>query len=749
MVNCLIRNMLYPIFLILIYLLLPFLSDAAGVATHLSHLIRIIDNNEINTYSPWLKAGSFFPDALYSCIPNKYWEEFAEFTHWPNFIIISLNYWNEKYGQTELARNSHDSLILKAFIQGVFTHQIVDASWHSLVDDYENDGLLKYIAEVEFEGDVQKAHNFIDTLGDFYTLHSWVDPMEMGSDSWKFFLQNDWALPIENDLMEIVKRSEIIKPHGITYTNLKYCVNRGYSALVAEVMSMKLDRKTILNESMKRHPRIMDLLKEYWMGGEWDNIVMIRNCMEHLNGYFKLNSPLYEKLTEESIQLCGNLPTTTKLTSHHNNQNILEIITTSFGANIISPWNSFANFGSSMVVGNFMDDGELYLAVSSPLEDIGKGGIYMIPWSITQKTFNQPQILEQPFAKMFGSKLDKFPLGNMDFLIVSEPGTNTIKFFIGQDVVLILTLPVTSHTKQIKVGAVADINGDGIPDILLSAEYSGKLQKGDVFYIDGQNLLYYILNGKQNQVIDLLSLRPISMKGKILLDDYSNFGSSMTVSTSDFYSKRIFISAQNTNKVFVIEYESNLDRFVPKFVIKEDHVSLFDKNKQITKNTSKMNGMFGKKVYTWIYKGHNLVAITQPLFDIVYIYEDLPFDIVFLGKITLNYSLKEIPYTMNFGEDLILNDNDDHLYISSPSSFGGIGAIFKIDCQNLVERSFKEIKLSKNNLYFRNMVTTGKGYSNFGKTIEIGPDGRVIVGIPQYGYGNELNQQLTGAILVI
>lgn len=744
-IYCPAKNMLYPIFLSLLPIILFSQSHAAGVATHLSHLIRMITDNEINEFSPWLKSGTFFPDSLYSCIPNKEWEQFAEFTHWPKFILISLNYWNEKYGKDQDTINSHDSLALKSFIQGVFTHQIVDASWHSLVTDYENDGLLKYIAEVEFQGDINNAHNFIDTFGDFYSLHSWVKAKEVNGDSWNFFLENNWALPKDTDLMTIVERSGIIRPHGITYSNLKYCVARGYSALVTEIISIKLNRKTILNESMIRYPHIMSLLKEYYMGGEWDNIIMIQNCINHLNKYFQLNSPLYQYLNEETLQLCGNLPPIV----NDSNRKTLNISTINNGANIISPWKSFSNFGSSMILGNFMDDGDLYLAVSSPMEDDGKGGVYLIPWSITKSTFNQPHTLEQPFASIFGSKLHKYSLGNSDFLIVSEPGTNTIRFFIAQDIVLILTLPVTPYMKQIKVGAVADINGDGIPDILISAEYSGKSQQGDVYFIDGQNILPYILNGKQNQVIDLRLLRPISLRGKIKLDDYSNFGSSIAVSKSIFPSKRLFIGALNTNTVVVMEYEPNINDFLPRLIINQGDISLFDENKQITKNPSRENGLFGKKIYSWIYQNHHLIAITQHLFNVVYIYEELPFSVVFLGTITLDFSLDEIPYNMNFGEDLTFNEFDNYLYISSPNSFGGIGAIFRIACQELSSSPFKIIKLSKDNLYFTNMMNMSKGFSGFAKTIIAGPDGRIVIGVPQFGYGNELRHQLTGAIMVV
>ncbi|CAI4533057.1 CPA_1a_G0028860.mRNA.1.CDS.1 [Saccharomyces cerevisiae] len=71
--------------------------QAAGVTTHLFYLTRGAPLSLKENYYPWLKAGSFFPDALYSCAPsNKDWSDFAEFTHWPNFLMIAVSYWQQK-----------------------------------------------------------------------------------------------------------------------------------------------------------------------------------------------------------------------------------------------------------------------------------------------------------------------------------------------------------------------------------------------------------------------------------------------------------------------------------------------------------------------------------------------------------------------------------------------------------------------------------------------------------------------------
>lgn len=714
---------------------------AAGVATHLSLLTRIIDENN-SEYSPWLKAGAFFPDSLYSCLPDKNWQQLAEFIHWPKFTMIALHYWREKYSSDGIESLSNDSMHLKWFIKGIFTHQILDSSWHSLVDNYQNDGLLKVISEVEFDGNINEAHNFLDTIGDFYTLHSWVREESVDSESWGFFTENDWSLPKEEDLLEIIKRTKILK-HPISYLNLKMCLQRGHSAIISEVLSIRYERKTVLKESIKRYPQVMELLHDYWMGGEWNNIAMIRNCVDHIENFFHLANEGLE-LNEHNIRLCGNLPTVLEIREGKK----LTMSTSENGANIISPWNEFANFGSSMIVGDFMGDGEQYLAVSSPIED-NFGGLYMIPWSIASQINIKETVIDKPFAKMFGSKVDKFSLGNLEYLIVSEPGTNILKFFLYGDLILSIKAPTNMFLKQMEIGAVADITGDGVPDLLLSIPYSGKQQEGDVYFIDGQLILFYILNGRKYQNVHLQALRPISLKGHLKLDKYAHFGNSIAVSVSDFDSKRVFISAPNTRSIIVLEYKSQLNEFMIRSIIDEDTISLYDKNKMILKTSSRVTGMFGKVLYTWKYNGRNMIAVSQHLFNTVYIYEDLPLQILFLGKIMLQYSLDDAAYSNGFATSIAYNPFDKHLYFTSPNSFGGSGAIFKVNCSYLLIEPFKEIELSRDNLYFSNIINPGKGMSGFGKELVVSHDGRIVVGIPQLGYGNIYKQQLTGAIMVI
>lgn len=97
-----------------------------------------------------MQAGSFFPDAFYTCLGNS---EAAEAAHWPPFLEAAVKFWKAKYGKES---DSHEGrLSLKAFLYGAFTHQIADVSWHSLG---VQQGMLSMLAANDFDGDTSSAH---------------------------------------------------------------------------------------------------------------------------------------------------------------------------------------------------------------------------------------------------------------------------------------------------------------------------------------------------------------------------------------------------------------------------------------------------------------------------------------------------------------------------------------------------------------------------------------------------------------
>lgn len=745
---------------------------AAGIAAHLNFISHLANNdidkrsNSVNwsNYKSFWKTGVFFPDALYSCQPsNEAWKEFAEFTHWPNFTKISLKYWLEKYGYNENNAKSDDSIALKSFILGVLSHQIVDTSWHSLVEGYRTTGLLKVLSETEFNGDIDKAHNFLDTMGDFITLNNWVKvdfANEIGS--WSYYNDFNWELPKENDMLEIIRRSGVMDDKLISYNELKNCVKRGQLAIESELLTIRLNRPQILAPIIINHPNTIEFLQDYWFGGEWNLLAMNQKCLTNLIHAFDNTTALNDLLNDMSTPICGNLPSFS-ITEYQPNEMTLtknklslRLTFTPQLAKIISPYNEWANFGSSMTIGKFMNDDELYLVVSSPLED-SIGGIYLIPWSFIENTNKDIGKLDEnsykkllPITPMFGQKVDKYSIDTIDFLLISEPGTNTLKFFMQDTLILSIVESVNPTMKQLRVGYIGDITRNGINDIIITSENVGTHENGATFLIKGEHILMHLLNGRRNQVLKFSEIVSIGFQDLIQTIDYGNFGSCVQGSK---LGDKVYITEQNTGTVYIFEIDDNSEFFIPQFKISSQSVNptpiiQYDiVNNEVLTSTRK-HGMFGKIIKSWSYQGRFFVAISQHLFNKVYVYEEyINGDIKLINQLVLKFSLSGIPYNSGFGRNMEFSNIDDSLYITSPNSFNGVGAIFRIPMTKIIDKV--KVLVGKNHLHYGNFGDTNSGFINFGKSIIIGPNNEVIIGVPQYGYGKTDQYALTGAILII
>lgn len=749
---------------------------AAGIAAHLSLISHLSDsttdygttNIDWNDFQSFWKTAVFFPDALYSCQPNNLiWKEFAEFTHWPNFIRIALEYWLEKYGPYENGNNMpnskslSDSIVLKSFILGVLSHQIVDVSWHSLLQNYRNDGLLRVLSETEFNGDIKKAHNFLDTMGDFIVLNNWVKA-DFANDihSWSYFNDFKWELPREEDMLEIIRRTNISKHQLISYSDLEKCVKRGQLAVETELLTIKLNRPQILAPVMLNYPNTFEFLQEFWLGGEWDLLNMNRKCLHDLKDIFSNTTAIELLINDMSRHICDNLPHFTTRNSQVNDPTsekvapLFKLEVNPQMAKIISPYNKFSNFGSSMTLGNFMNDDITYLAVSSPLEG-SNGGVYLIPYSIINNNNNgistssdneQPRLL--PVTPMFGHKVDRYSIDTIDFLVVSEPGTNTLKFFLQERLILSITEQVTAIMKQLRVGLIADLMDSGINDIIVTTENIGNCETGGTFFIKGEDIIMYLLNGRRNQVLKLSDIISIKLHDLVGTIDYGNFGSIVKDSKRG---DKIYITEQNSATIFIFGIDKDKELFIPKFTITSQSISPMpfteEKNDRILLK-SKKHGMFGKIIISWAYQDKFFVAISQHLFNNVYIYEEHDNgEITFFAQLELKFSLSTIPYNVGFGKNMEYSNIDDSLYITSPNSFNGVGAVFKVSMNEIIGNKITTVV--EKHLYYGNFGDSNSGFTNFGKAIAIGPNNELIVGLPQYGYGKTGKYALTGAILVI
>lgn len=733
----------------------PFVTklQAAGVTTHLFYLTRGAPLTLKENYYPWLKAGSFFPDALYSCAPsNKDWSDFAEFTHWPNFLIIALSYWQQTFGQNNQLRESRRSLTLKSFLIGIFTHQIVDASWHSLVADYRTHGLLRVLSETEFDSDIEAAHTFLDVMGEFITLNNVIRDTA-NNENWNYFTYSNWELPNEKDLMEIIQRAGLSK-RKLTYQELDFCVKRGLAAAVSESYVFRSQRNKLLSNIYSTSPRANDLVLNHWLGGESNLVAMLQKCVPFFESLFHGKTSSEAQI--EELILCSNLPPVSQR-EVETYASIAPIeVRRESNHIVVSPMRSFSKFGTSFTLGKFLGDDANYLAVSAPLEDT-IGAIYLVPWEVVSIAAREDFSVLQPITAMYGSKIGTFSIGDVDYLVVSEPDTCKIHFYFKQTKILTMEDRTTEEANQLHIALTEDFDGDEIPDLILSSTSYGINETGMAAFIPGSSIIPYLMNPNKYQTIDISNL-----KGVVRLDGYpfqkpfQHFGASIQLSNTLNNQKLIYITCQSLGTVFVYLSNGLRDSSTPKYYITRDRVISAKNTDRVELGVipSKEHGMFGSAIHSWHFRGHDFVAISQPMFDSVFIYIENSGEVEFFLKLSLKIDTQSGAIPNGFGTSLLFNEEKKALYLSSPGSFDERGSIWKIGMEELIdanEHSKRKRLLINSSKYlvFINPDKDSKGVTDFGKTMIFGPQDHLVVGIPQYGYGNLDHMQLTGRILVL
>ncbi|GMG34914.1 unnamed protein product [Ambrosiozyma monospora] len=216
-------------------------------------------------------AGAFFPDAYYNCLGLS---DEAEEAHWPPFLQASVNYYRDEYTSKGLENTE-----LKSFLYGIFTHQVTDLSWHSL---HSRQGLLQMLQYLEYDGDYNKAHTFLDPAGDFIVLSKQLrnlskEKLHLLTE----FYRHDWSIP-SDDLIEIYHR---LGYDTITHGNLNLCVMTGYSALQGEFTSSLITTPKV-NYYLNESPMLDEVLLEYYYGGISEIVTTTRTCFEQLDSWF-------------------------------------------------------------------------------------------------------------------------------------------------------------------------------------------------------------------------------------------------------------------------------------------------------------------------------------------------------------------------------------------------------------------------------------------------------------------------------
>lgn len=527
--------------------------QACGVGTHLTLLARAAVELGDDLDVPNAQAGAFFPDAFYSCWGQS---EGAEAAHWPPFLKVAVDYWREKYGEGEQARqlqdqvqaqgllswiypprfrgnvkqNRKDRLALKSFIYGILTHQVADISWHSLG---VHQGLLSMIAERDFEGDIDRAHTTVDAGGDFILVKRLLNS---GLDLDWYDLDRPWDYPTD-DIIEIMKRAG----HSTSKTALDYCMLRGRGALEMEFRLARTGYQSFAQLS----PTLYSELDSYYMGGTEEMTMAIRRCVPNLQQWFRNGTP------DDPWSLCTPyygrhpMPSTVTLASHCSNdvlahvdenadENVDEFAQAAaqeqetfeqpLSATLLTTNMKQGLFGASIAAGNFL--GRPSFAISAPLES-KKGSVYVIEAQNITLAQNQNGLTDmaavteiadvelksnpsrssgssRDFDDRFGHAVCPISFGtDTDLLAVSTPGQSSITLFLkGVEMGHIYcSQAVTEYgaqgLKQIGVTlASGDLDGDGMDELIIGAPYSdvnGTAQQGKVFVVNGAALRAMVL----------------------------------------------------------------------------------------------------------------------------------------------------------------------------------------------------------------------------------------------------------------
>ncbi|SCV01851.1 LAMI_0G14158g1_1 [Lachancea mirantina] len=724
---------------------------AAGVGVHLTVLARTLLAPQDELFSSSLRAGAFFPDALYSCGTNSEWHDFAEDCHWPNFLVKGVKLWHERYDSQQLSPGAQK---LKSFLIGVLTHQVVDVSWHSLVENYRSHGLIKVLAGLEFDGIYEKAHNYADTFGDLLVLAGVVRD---GHDDWLFYTEEDWELPEKKDLMELVHRMGL---YSIDFWGLDACVRRGKIAMTTEIYSLLERRRQVLTLPYGLSPRARELIQEHWMGGEFDCAAMVNKCLGGFLALFEPSSTLSDTEILNKIRICATLPETEGPYGVEDSvlQSTRLLIQTGAGDMLlVSPLKQLSRFGASMKLGRFLN-GEICLAVGAPLED-SRGSVYVIPWRFLVGENRALGSLDA-VNNFYGDSVECYTVGEIDFLAVTDSGGNSVHFYLsGSEKLVIVDSDCESH--HFSLSCVQKLFDDDVPALIFSDPYYGFNETGKVYIVDGHQISNLLVQGTRQETV-FSSLNKITLELPKPLA-YQHFGSQVASSCGGAnQSGFLYLSAQGLGIVLMYDLAEILrfgSKSSPRYVLEENKVLPWDEgalleNRKI--KPSNQHGMFGKEVLTWVYEEKKYTAISQHLQNMVYIFREFGDDVKFHMKVALDTAteLANIPATIGFGAGITYDTNQERLLISSPGSFNAEGAIWNIAMRDIAEAAEKWRLPCMYVTIPKNLLVTGqtldkKGVIDFGKILLAGPDSKVIIGIPNMGYGNMRNNKLIGGFAIV
>lgn len=743
-------------------LLLVSVTFPAGVSIHSFIAVRTHLNTPSNlkNYWPQYLAGSFHPDAFYNCFHS----EAAEAAHWPPFIDEAIKYLQDLLPYNDHGQEyRHEYQQLEAFIYGIITHQVADISWHSLRGDQ---GLLKMIANVEFDGDIEKAHNYLDTAGDFIILHQQFSNLSGESRNKLIkFLSTPWEYPSEH-ILNIYSRLG----YNITPAELKFCMHRGYTALQSEISAVLSERTSKSRLSFIESPLTVSVLEGYYYGGIEQIIAVLEPCMFELKNWISNRDN-----NDDPWNFCRPVFSTAET------KDKVDLISLNGNTILLSSGIANTKFGGSIKFGHFL--GEPSIAISAPYEE-SLGAVYLITLkeiikeakvssnSLQSMKLSGDDSLSYPVR--FGDKLFRWFLKEYELLIVSQPGLSSFKVFLGNRIIANLqfldaaTELGSNGTKQINIlsDLPHDINNDGYPDIIIGSMYSDSVgfQSGKVYALDGQLLYKRIKTFIDYKglglppTIDINSLLIIEYKLPQFLEQLSafeQFGTSFTA-TNDY----AIIGINSIGGVVI--FEKSTGKYVNILTYNDLFVDLESAITEFSYLPSRETSMFAyHKILSGSIDGKEWLLISAAGFNfettlsgIAYLYE--------VKKNRIKLITKLSPYDMNHSSFFdsqhiaemfssnMLKLSESLVVISSNGYKDGCGGLYLADISQFLRETKKTVVVEQlyeghKDIGFTNFASTSMEFFSFeGKNY-------LALSLSDYFYApaNDETNLTSGSVLII
>lgn len=660
-----------------------------GVGFHLTQVARSIPNHDSFT-----KAGSLFLESVLQFDKLE--------VDWDVFLQDGVQLWQEKYG------TGNDDHGLKQFILGVSVGNKINS-----LQNYTDHGVVNILANLEFGGSIEDTLRYLRGSADLVHLS-----LLLGQDNieWNYYLSTQIKLPLKEDVLDLLSQQNI---EGDWVSIVGHMFDM-LGVLHSELYLLQNKRFHALDVAYSLSPGGPKLLREHWRGGEWNILAELQKFTYGIGLQFNV-----QQSSEKS-----SLSITTQDSNSDNKY--------------VTPLKKLSLFGTSIVSGEFLEDVPC-IAVGAPLDDVS-GSIYVIPMSTLESEGKQ----SSKMTALYGSKVHKFRLSNYDYLVVSEPGKKSIHIYLFGEKIITIVDPSSSYQE---VSCIVDLDNDQIPDLILTCKYCNKNELGKVIIIPGLNIIPYLVSGKINQVEFVDNIGSIVLNGPRSLK-FQHYGANAAASGSF-----LFVTAQSLGLVYGYNLQQLNTGIPPSFYIKEDDI-IFPSEDVPWKwgdiIASSEHGFFGAEMHVWTHDQVDYIAISQLLFNKVYIFKDAgnsALEVWLILELDTLVDLNTVKSSIEFGKGVHFSHSRKRLFLSSPGSFNGAGAIWSVSMSEMkrtVElwRSKHLLITALKHLEFVNPEQKKKGWSNFGSNLAESPLDDLLVSIPQFGYGDLHDLSLIGALLI-